>query len=246
MIADMAAHHLRHGVDRRPRHRDVRPRRLRHPPGGGGGQGVEHRSAPGRSSTTPCRSAAAAGYETAMSLASARRGADSGRADDARLPHQQDLRGLDEIMHLFMARETVDKHLQVAGALIDPEKGFGEKLGAFGRAPLSTPGGIRRAGWAGACGRATQPSGRSPRTCASSSATRASWRGRVFHGMLVYQAQAAEQAGVPLPPGRHRQRAVRDGRDRFARPCARRPAGAGWRRTRREWRTCSAAVRAGA
>ena len=36
-------HHLRHGVDRRPGHRDVRPRRLRHPPGGGGRQGVEHR-----------------------------------------------------------------------------------------------------------------------------------------------------------------------------------------------------------
>ncbi len=35
-------HHLRHGVDRLARHRDVRPRRLRHPPGGRGLQGVEH------------------------------------------------------------------------------------------------------------------------------------------------------------------------------------------------------------
>ena len=34
--------HLRDGVGRQPRHRDVGPRRLRHPPGGGGGQGVEH------------------------------------------------------------------------------------------------------------------------------------------------------------------------------------------------------------
>ncbi|MFQ5666363.1 MAG: acyl-CoA dehydrogenase family protein [Candidatus Binatia bacterium] len=136
------------------------------------------------------------GYETEDSLA--------GRGETP-IPVERVLRdcrinlifeGSSEIMHLFMAREAVDKHLQVAGAMIDPKKSAAEKFAALRKVlsyyatwypPLWFRGlrsGFAYSEW-GTLAPHLRFVERSCRKLARES----------FHGMLVYQAKMERKQG---------------------------------------------------
>lgn len=136
------------------------------------------------------------GYETERSL--------QGRGE-APIPVERIMRdcrinlifeGSSEVMHLFMAREAVDKHLEVAGALIDPKKATGEKLAAvpgmlayygvwYPKLWLKgLVGATRYSGW-GPLAKHLRFIERSARKLARSS----------FHGMALYQGKMERKQG---------------------------------------------------
>ena len=104
--------------------------------------------------------------------------------------------GSSEIMHLFMAREAVDKHLQVAGAMIDPKNDFRGKLAAMPGIlafyskwypPLwlkGVPNVFQYSDW-GVLGKHLRFIDRASRKLARMS----------FHGMALYQAKMERKQG---------------------------------------------------
>jgi len=104
--------------------------------------------------------------------------------------------GSSEVMHLFMAREAVDKHLQIAGAMIDPKNGAAQKLAAMPKIlayyaawypPLWLKGlsAWSRYGDWGKLATHLRFIERSARKLARSS----------FHGMAIYQAKMERKQG---------------------------------------------------
>ena len=170
------------------------------------------------------------GYETAESLKA--RG-------EKPIPAEQALRdmrinrifeGSTEIMHLLIAREAVDQHLQVAGDVLDADTPFADKAQERRRRQrvlrqVVPEAGRRRGPQAEGLRRVRR---RSRRTCATPSASSRRLARSTFYAMGRWQAKLEQRQSFLGPDRRHRRRAVRDlGGGRLRRHDRARDAGAG-------------------
>ncbi|MBK8181036.1 MAG: hypothetical protein IPK67_19545 [Planctomycetes bacterium] len=133
---------------RRLRHGHLRPRLRRlvgqgarggHPHGGGGGAKMYNtESCTGQAADTALQLRGGRGYETAASLDA--RGEHPFPMErvlrDARI--NRIVEGTTDVMHLFLAREALDKHLTLAGGLFK-KGGLGSKMGTIAKCAAFSP-----------------------------------------------------------------------------------------------------------